>query len=222
MPARRIFVFDAYGTLFDVHSAASREREAVGAGWERLSDLWRTKQLEYTWVLAAAGRYATFWKLTEEALDVAILAIGGVAPGVRGRLLDAYRALDAYPEVGAMLARLRDAGARTAILSNGDPDLLAAALRSAGLEDRFDAVLSVAEAGVFKPAMKVYALATRQFGVEAAEITFVSSNRWDVAGGKAFGFRTVWVNRRGAPDEYPELAPDTVLGDLSPLAAEEG
>lgn len=220
MPRSQVYVFDAYGTLFDVHSASARHRDAIGPSWERLSELWRTKQLEYTWVLAAAGRHATFWQVTQEALDYAIAATGGVADGVRAKLLAAYRQLDAYPEVPHVLARLKDGGARLAILSNGDPELLDAAIASAGLGGSFDAVLSVAEAGVFKPSMKVYALATTRFGVEPEAITFVSSNRWDIAGGSAFGFRAVWVNRRGAPDEYPALPPARVLHDLAPLGDE--
>ena len=158
------YVFDAYGTLFDVHSAAARHRDAIGPDWERLSSLWRQKQLEYTWVHAGMGRHATFAALTEQSLDFAIASMGGVAPGTRARLLEAYRSLEAYPEVKGALAQLKTRGARLAILSNGDPDMLEAAIHSAGLDGAFDAVLSVASAGVFKPAMRVYELATRQSG----------------------------------------------------------
>lgn len=222
MTGPRHFLFDAYGTLFDVHSAAARHRDAIGPSWERLSEIWRSKQLEYTWVLAAAGRHATFRELTERALDFAIASVGGVPAGLRAQLLDAYRALSAYPEVPEVLASLRRSGATLAILSNGDPDMLEEAMRSAGLEGALDAVLSVHAIGVFKPSMKVYAMATQRFGVEPGAITFVSSNRWDVAGGAAFGLKAVWVNRRGAPDEYPDLAPARVLQNLSPLATESG
>lgn len=215
------YVFDAYGTLFDVHSAAARHRDAIGPRWERLSDLWRTKQLEYTWVHAGMGRRATFAALTEQSLDFAIASVGGVPPGTRAQLLEAYRSLDVYPEVRDVLARLKTRGARLAILSNGDPDMLGRAIECAGLENRFDAVLSVAEAGIFKPAMRVYELATRAFAIDPPAVSFQSSNRWDVAGAKAFGFRTVWVNRTGAPDEYPALPPDIVTRDLSALASEK-
>jgi 2-haloacid dehalogenase len=213
------YVFDAYGTLFDVHSAAARHRDTIGPDWERLSSLWRQKQLEYTWVHAGMGRHATFAALTGQSLDFAIASMGGVAPGTRARLLEAYRSLEAYPEVTGVLARLKTNGARLAILSNGDPDMLEAAIHSAGLHGAFDAVLSVASAGVFKPAMRVYELATRQFAVEPAAISFQSSNRWDIAGAKAFGFHAVWVNRSAAPDEYPDLSADLIVKDLSALVA---
>lgn len=220
MPATTpIFVFDAYGTLFDVHSAASRHAEAIGPNWERLSQLWRQKQLEYTWILAAAGRHGTFRAMTEQGLDYAIAATGALAPGLRDKLLAAYDTLAAYPEVPAMLARLKAAGAKTAILSNGDPDMLASAVESAGLSDACDAVISVAEAGLFKPAMKVYALVTERFGVAPERVSFQSSNRWDIAGAKAFGFRTVWINRLRLPDEYPAYPAERVLHDLSQLDA---
>lgn len=211
------FVFDAYGTLFDVHSAAARHRDAIGPQWERLSSLWRTKQLEYTWVHAGMDRPATFAELTEQALDFAIATVGGAAPAVRSRLLEAYLSLDAYPEVKEVLAGLKARGARLAILSNGDPDMLDAAVDSAGLANVFDAVLSVASAGVFKPSRRVYDLATRAFAVEPAAISFQSSNRWDIAGARAFGFHTVWVNRTSAPEEYPALPADAVVSDLAAL-----
>lgn len=212
-----VFVFDAYGTLFDVHSAAARHAGEIGPHADRLSQIWRLKQLEYTWIRAAAGRHGTFRAMTEQGLDYAIASVGGVAPGVREKLLAAYDTLLAYPEVPAMLARLKAAGARTAILSNGDPDMLASAVRSAGLDGSLDDVISIADAGIFKPAMRVYALATERFGVAPHAISFQSSNRWDVAGAKVFGFRTVWINRLGAPDEYTDLPADVVLPDLSRL-----
>jgi 2-haloacid dehalogenase len=212
-----IYVFDAYGTLFDVHSAAARFSDEIGPKAGRLSEIWRLKQLEYTWIRAAAGLDGSFRAMTEQGLDYAIAATGGVAPGLRQKLLSAYDTLAAFPEVPDMLARLKAGGALTAILSNGDPDMLASAVSSAGLDGRFDAVLSVAEAGVFKPAMRVYALVTDRFRCAPEGVSFQSSNRWDIAGAKAFGFRTVWVNRAGAPDEYPDLAPDRVLKDLSTL-----
>src|SRR5262249_2443008 len=135
----RTFVFDAYGTLFDVHSAAARHRDAIGASWERLSQIWRTKHLEYTWIWAQTGRHTTFRRLAEQGLDFAIAAVGGVPPGVRERLLASYERLAAYQEVPGVLAELKAAGARLAILTNGDPDLIDAAVDSAGLHGLFDA-----------------------------------------------------------------------------------
>lgn len=212
-----VYLFDAYGTLFDVHSAAARHSREIGERWQGLSEIWRTKQLEYTWVLSMAGRRATFWQLTEDALDYAIAASGGVRDGLRDELLAAYRELDAYPEVSAVLGALRAQGARIAVLSNGDPAMLADAARSAGVQDLLDAVLSVEAAGIFKPAPEVYELASMHFGIPPAAMSFQSSNRWDIAGAKAYGFRTVWINRGGRPDEYGDLGPDLVLGDLRGL-----
>lgn len=213
----RHFVFDAYGTLFDVHSAAGRFRAEIGPEADRLSQVWRTKQLEYTWVQAAAGRHGTFRAATEQGLDFAIATIGGIAPGLREKLLGAYDALSAYPEVKAMLTDLKARGAVCAVLSNGDPDMLASAVSSAGLGEVLDDVISVADAGLFKPAMSVYALCTQRYGVAPADISFQSSNRWDIAGAHMFGFRTVWINRTGQPDEYPAYPPDFVRPDLTGL-----
>jgi 2-haloacid dehalogenase len=212
-----IFVFDAYGTLFDVHSAAARHKDAIGPAWDRLSQVWRTKHLEYTWVYSAIGRQRTFRELAAASLDVAIASVGGIAPGLREDLLDAYLTLDAYPEVRETLDGLKRRGARTAILSNGDPDMLDAAVGNAGIGGLLDAVLSVEAAGIFKPFFRVYDLVGQRFGCQPGEVLFQSSNRWDAAAAKAYGFRTVWVNRSGAPDEYADLAPDHVFADLRPI-----
>jgi 2-haloacid dehalogenase len=212
-----IHVFDAYGTLFDVHAAAARERDAIGDGWEKLSQTWRTKHIEYTWLHAMTGRPATFWTLTERSLDFASATIGGIPADVRARILGAYRQMAAFPEVLQQLARLKQAGARLAILSNGDPDMLADAVGSAGLGGVFDAVLSVASAGTFKPQPAVYRLVLERFGCPPPDVMFVSSNRWDVAAAHAFGFHTTWVNRTGGPNEYPELPAGKIVRDLRSL-----
>ncbi len=211
------YVFDAYGTLFDVHSAVARHAPLVGPDAARLSELWRAKQLEYSWVLSLCGRYEPFWTLTERALDHALARCPGVDRAVRGPLLDAYRRLDAYPEVPAVLAGLRARGARTAILSNGDPGMLGQAVRSAGLGSLLDATLSVEAAGVFKTSPLAYALVEKALGVGPAGVAFVSSNRWDVAGAAAFGFTALWVNRAGLPDEYPGLDPARTIGSLAEI-----
>jgi 2-haloacid dehalogenase len=217
MHSSPLFVFDAYGTLFDVHSAVARHAARLGSKADAVSRLWRAKQLEYSWVLSLAGRHRDFWVLTAEALDFA-LAAEAVDPGpMRADLLDAYLALDAYPEVPEVLDGLRAAGARTAILSNGAPGMLEAAIASAGLDGRLDAVISVEEAGIFKPDARVYDLACRRFGAAPAEVMFQSSNAWDVAGAAAFGYRCHWINRAGAPAEYPGLGPAATLPDLRPL-----
>ncbi len=215
---RDVFAFDAYGTLFDLHAAAERHRDAIGPKWQQLSQAWRTKHIEYTWVHSLSQRPATFWELAQRSLDYAIASIGDAVPAeARDRLLAAYRTMDAYPEVAEVLATLKDRGARLAILSNGDPDMLDDAVRAAKLGNLFDAVLSVTAAGIFKPAPTVYRLATERFGCTPGDISFQSSNRWDIAGAKAFGFQCVWVNRTRAPDEYPGLRPDSVMRDLRGL-----
>ncbi|EIM25532.1 haloacid dehalogenase type II [Microvirga lotononidis] len=218
IPARaEAVIFDAYGTLFDVHSAVARHMAEIGPDATRFSEIWRAKQLEYSWVLSLAGRYETFWGLTEKALDHAFARCPDVDPSIRPRLLEAYRSLDAYPEVREALRALHRQGLRTGILSNGDPDMLEAAVESAGLADDLDVVLSVDAAQVFKTSPRAYELVLRALPLKAHEVVFVSSNRWDIAGAAAFGFTPVWVNRLGLPDEYADLAPSAVIGSLSEL-----
>jgi 2-haloacid dehalogenase len=216
-----VFVFDAYGTLFDVHAAVGRHAPRIGPDADRLSQIWRARQLEYSWVLGLAGRYEPFWRLTERALDYALAACPSVDSTLRADLLDAYRVLDCYPEVPEVLRRLREGGARTAILSNGDPHMLGAAVRSAELGELLDQVLSVDAVRRFKPDPQVYALATEAFEAERGSIVFVSSNRWDVAGAKAFGFACIWVNRASMPDEYSDLPPERTIRDLGGLLSED-
>jgi 2-haloacid dehalogenase len=211
------YVFDAYGTLFDVHAAIGRYRDAAGADAENLSQLWRTKQLEYTWTLTLAGHYFDFWTLTEHALDYALARFPSVDRSLRGSFLDAYRQLDAYPDARGTLAALKARGARVAILSNGSPDMLASAVDAAGLKALFDAVLSVAAIGAYKPRSDVYALVTNEFGVKPQEVAFVSSNRWDIMGATTFGFRTFWINRSQLPDEYEPFPPAQRLASLGDL-----
>ena len=213
-----VYVFDAYGTLFDVHSAVARHRGAIGPQADRLSQLWRSKQLEYSWTRSLMGRYRDFWSLTEDALEFAATATAvELAGDVRKALLDAYRTLDAYPEVPSVLGALRERGARTAILSNGSLAMLEAAIDAADLGGLLDAALSVDFLKIYKTAPEAYRLVGARFGCAAAEVSFQSSNRWDVAGAKAFGFRTVWINRTGAPDEYADLPPDRTLASLEGL-----
>jgi 2-haloacid dehalogenase len=219
MPLAQVYVFDAYGTLFDVHSAVARHAGEIGPEAARLSDLWRTKQLEYTWVRSLAGRYRDFEALTHDALDYAAARCGGLSPALRDKLLAAYAVLDAYPDAAVILDALRARGARTAILSNGTPAMLDRAVNSAGLAARLDAVLSVDGLNIYKTAPGPYALIGDRFGTAPAQVCFLSSNRWDIAGATAFGLRCVWVNRLGLPDEYSELAPAAVVGSLDGLLA---
>jgi 2-haloacid dehalogenase len=216
MDGIRACVFDAYGTLFDVHSAVGRLRPQIGAHADELSQLWRTKQLEYSWLRALMGRHADFWQVTGDALDYA-LARTGVGASVREPLMQAYLALQAYPEVADVLRQLRAAGLKLAILSNGAPAMLAAAVDNAGIGALLDAVLSVEEVGVFKPDPRVYRLAVDQLSLRPDQVAFQSSNAWDVHGAACFGLRPVWINRFGAPDERLPGGPEHQLRDLSGL-----
>ncbi|MEM9277420.1 MAG: haloacid dehalogenase type II [Pseudomonadota bacterium] len=213
----KAYVFDAYGTLFDIHSAVSRHSEMVGENPARVSEIWRNKQLEYTWVRTGMDRYRDFWELTTDALDFALEAVPGSNADCRKTLLDAYMTLDCYPEVPEVLAKLRETGAKTAILSNGSPDMLSAAVSSAGLADLLDNQFSVDEIGVFKTDSATYAMVTNEYGIQPEDVAFQSSNRWDIAGATAFGFKCHWINRTGQPDEYKDLGPEAVFGDLRGL-----
>lgn len=215
-PARAV-VFDAYGTLFDVHSAVMRHAQHIGPAAPAFSAHWRMKQLEYTWVLSLMGEYRPFWELTTEALDHALAAFPAVDTGLREQLMQAYRGLLAYGEVSQVLAGLRKRGLRTAILSNGDTQMLADAVGSAGLGAHLDAVMSVDEARIFKTSPQTYALVEARLGIAPAETVFVSSNRWDVAGASRFGFATIWCNRTRQPDEYRVHSPLMAVATLDEL-----
>jgi len=214
-----VFAFDAYGTLFDVHAAVRRHAAALGPDAPAISGLWRAKQLEYSWVRTIAGRYQDFWSLTEQALDYALAAFPKADGRLRRDLLDAYWRLDCYPEVPELIRSLKQQGKQLAILSNGTPDMLAAAVAAAGLDGCFDAVLSVDEVRAYKTDPRVYEAVTTQFRVYPEAVSFQSSNRWDVAGAIAYGLRAVWINRTGAPEEYADLKPFAVLPSLAGLTA---
>lgn len=218
MTGERAFVFDAYGTLFDVHAAIARHRGEAGPEADRFSEIWRTKQLEYAWTLTLAGRYVDFWTLTERALDYAFSRISSVDRALRPKLLEAYLALDAFPDAASALADLTSRGLRTAILSNGTPAMLNAAIAASGIGGMVEAILSVDTLRLYKPRPEVYALATQALTVKPAEVVFVSSNRWDVMGAASFGFQTFWVNRARLPDEYADLAPLREISDLAMLS----
>ena len=212
-------LFDAYGTLFDVHAAVQRHAEAIGPDATHLSEIWRNKQLEYSWVLGLAGRYRSFWELTEAALDYALALHPAVDRALREPLLHAYRDLDIYPEVPDVLEALRARSIRTGIFSNGDTAMLARAVASAELGPHLDAVLSVDAARTFKTAPDAYAKALEQAGTARERVLFCSSNRWDIAGASAFGLRCAWINRKGLPDEYRDLPPTAILDSLDGLLA---
>jgi len=211
------YVFDAYGTLFDVHAAVRRHAAAVGPDGQSLSEIWRAKQLEYSWVRTLMGAYADFWQLTEQALDYAFSRVPSADRTLRADLLDAYMRLDCYPEVPSVLRALKASGAKLAILSNGSPAMLAAAVRSAALDTVLDEVFSVDAVRRFKTDPSVYDLVTTAWRLYPDAISFQSSNRWDVAGAARAGFRTVWINRAGLPDEYDDLPPALILPSLEGL-----
>jgi 2-haloacid dehalogenase len=214
-----IFVFDAYGTLFNVHAAMERFRDQAGPDGERMSDIWRTKQLEYSWTLTLAGRYVDFWVLTERALDYALARTPSVPKSLKSDLLNAYFKLDAFPDARAALRALKGAGHKTGILSNGSPAMLQGAVDNAGIGGDLDGVLSVDVLKMFKPRPEVYGLVTDHYNCAPADVTFVSSNRWDVMASVSVGFRGLWVNRSKMPDEYLDFAPEKILSDLSTLTA---
>jgi 2-haloacid dehalogenase len=215
----RACVFDAYGTLFDYASAAAGCRAELGDRHGPLTALWRDKQLQYTWLRALQGRHADFWQVTGDALDFALDTLGFDDPPLRARLMDLYRTLDVFPEVPAMLKRLKAAGLKTAILSNGSPDMLDAAVDKAGIGDLLDAALSVETAGVYKPHPRVYQLAVDRLAIPAAAISFQSSNAWDAYAASAFGMRVVWCNRYGQRPERLPGRPDREIASLAELPA---
>jgi 2-haloacid dehalogenase len=212
-------VFDAYGTLLDVHAAMARHSSRLGDNWLAISADWRQKQLEYSWICSLAGprHHRDFWGLTQDALVWAAAKHGITDPYVLADVLTAYRQLDPYKEAPDVLRRIRGADRRTAILSNGEPGMLAGAVRSSRLHDLLDHVLSIEAVRVFKPDPRVYQLAVRAFGLPAHRIAFVSSNAWDAFGAHAYGSRVFWINRARTPPDYDLAQIATELPDLAAL-----
>jgi len=215
----RACVFDAYGTLFDVAAAARTCGDELGEKAGALSSLWREKQLQYTWLRALQGRHADFWQVTGDALDFALETLGVGSARLRERLMSLYLTLSAFPDARDTLARLKQAGMKTAILSNGTPQMLKAAVEGAQLGDLLDIVLSVEEVGIYKPHPKVYQLAVDRLGVEASAIAFQSSNAWDAYAASAFGMRVVWCNRYDQRPERLPGKPDHEIRSLGELPA---
>lgn len=210
-------VFDAYGTLFDVNAAAREEQQALGDKWQQISDVWRLKQLQYTWLRSLQDNYTDFWNVTEDALTFALASAEIEDPDLKKRLMNLYLKLTVYEEVPATLKRLKDAGIKCAILSNGSPDMLAAAVDNAGIADLLDGVYSVQDVGIFKPHASVYQLAVDGLELSASHMSFQSSNGWDAYSAKDFGFNTIWCNRFGqAPEQIPQT-PDCQITDLSQM-----
>jgi len=222
LPGIKACVFDAYGTLFDFASAARGCHDVLGDNVDKVTALWRDKQIQYTWLRAAQGRHADFWQVTGDSLDFTLETLKLSDARLRDRLMSLYLELAPFPEVPAVFTRLKSAGLHTAILSNGTPRMLAAIVSAAGLDRLFDAVLSVEEVCAFKPHPAVYQLACDRLRLEPAEISFQSSNAWDAHAASAFGMRVVWCNRYGQPAERLPGAPDrevTTLAELPELVA---
>ncbi len=210
-------VFDAYGTLFDFNSAANRCRDVLGEKTDKLSAVWRTKQLQYTWLRGLMGKHKPFWEVTGDALDFAMDTVDISDDALRERLMGLYYNIDAFPEVPEVLKALKNAGMATAILSNGSPDMLEGAVKHTGIGEYLDAVLSVEEVGVYKPHPSVYDIPTNHLGVSHGEISFQSSNAWDAVGAATFGMRVVWCNRYGQRPERLTAEPDAEITTLREL-----
>ena len=215
-------IFDAYGTLFDV-SAAARDAAAEPENaeladiWPQIAEDWRTKQLQYSWLRAVARKHVDFWQLTTDALDWALEAANIKNDALRERLLALYWELSAYPEVAEVLQTLKSRGIATGILSNGNPEMLNAAVSSANISSLLDAVMSVEEVGVYKPHDLVYEMVESRFICERDDVLFVSANGWDAAGAASYGYKTAWINRRAEPVDKLYGTPDFVLSDLKPI-----
>lgn len=210
-------VFDAYGTLFDVHSAVGQHRKRFGDKADAVSAVWRTKQLEYTWLRSLMKDYEPFWQVTGDALDYALDMHDVDDKDLREDLMQAYLSLSDYPEVKTVLKRLTDAGLPCVILTNGSPDMIDAAVKSAGLEDLLGDNLSVHSVGIFKPDPGVYALACEALSLQPSQISFQSSNAWDAVGAAHFGFKVAWINRFNQRRERLPAQPHCELSDLTGL-----
>ena len=212
-------VFDAYGTLFDFLSASKRCRDALGAKADALGQLWRTRQLEYSWLRSLMGVHADFWQVTGEALDFAMASLGVTDARLRDRLMDLFLHIEAFPDARHVLEALKRAKRPALILSNGSPAMLEAAMKSAGVAELLEGALSVEAARIYKPHRHVYELVTRRLQIPAERICFVSSNGWDAAGAAHFGFQAVWANRSGAPRESLPGKLAAEIPDLDALPA---
>lgn len=215
----RACVFDAYGTLFDVHAPTAAIADELGEVAQPLSEMWRQKQLQYTWLRSLMGEHVDFWQITGDGLDYAMDSFKVDNPDIRRRLMEMYEKLEAYPDATATLKLLKDAGYKTAILSNGAPKMLNSAVENSGLAPLIDDPISIEDAGIYKPSSRVYQLAVDRLGVEREEICFVSANAWDVAGSANFGFQVAHLNRFDQPPERLPGKPKAIIKSLSELPA---
>ena len=212
----KALIFDAYGTLFDVNSAANKCKDKIGEDWENFANFWRTTQLEYTWLRSLMRRHQNFWKITEDSLDKS-MRVFGIDKNMKNELLDLYKVLSPYPEVKNVLESLKVQNFKLAILSNGTPALLNELVTSNDLNNLFDDLFSVEEVKVFKPDSKVYEIPTKKYNIKASQITFLSANTWDVSGGGNFGYNSVWVNRNKSKFDILDYQPKNEVSNLTQL-----
>ena len=212
----KAIIFDAYGTLFDVNSAAEKCKEKLGDKWEGFANYWRTTQLEYTWLRSLMRRHKDFWQITEDSLDKS-MNFYNIDNSMRSELLNLYKVLSPFKEVRDALNKLKQSNYKLAILSNGTPDLLNELVVSNQLKDIFDDIFSVEEAGIFKPDSKVYDLPINKYNIEKNEVLFLSANTWDVSGAGNYGYNTVWVNRNNNIFDKLDFEPNQQISNLSEL-----
>ena len=212
----KAIIFDAYGTLFDVNSAAEKCKDKIGDKWEGFANFWRTTQLEYTWLRSLMKRHKDFWQVTEDSLDKSMKAFN-IDPSMKNELLNLYKVLSPFKEVPETLKKLKEKNFKLAILSNGTPSLLNELVRSNDLNDLFDDLFSIEEVGIYKPDAKVYDLPVKRYKFEKNEIAFLSANTWDVSGGGNYGFNSIWVNRNKSIFDNLGYKPQNEIKNLSEL-----
>ena len=212
----KAIIFDAYGTLFDVNSAAEKCRDRIGDKWESFANFWRTTQLEYTWLRSLMKRHKDFWQITEESLDKSIKTYK-IDPSMKNDLLDLYKALSPYEEVQEVLKKLKEKNYRLGILSNGTPDLLNQLVKTNNLDNIFDDIFSIEEVGIYKPDSKVYDIPIKKYKIQKDEVVFLSSNTWDVSGGGNYGYTSIWVNRNNNIFDNLDYKPKNEIKNLNQL-----
>ena len=212
----KAIIFDAYGTLFDVNSAAEKCKDKIGDKWESFANYWRITQLEYTWLRSLMKRHKDFWQVTEESLDKSMNTYE-IDSSMRNELLDLYKILSTFKEVPDVLKSLKEKNFKLAILSNGTPSLLKELVKSNNLENIFDDIFSIEEVGVYKPDSKVYDIPTKKYQILRNEIAFLSANTWDVSGGGNYGYNSIWVNRNSNTFDNLDYLPKHQIEDLSKL-----
>ena len=215
----KAIIFDAYGTLFDVNSAAEKCKDKIGEKWEPFSNFWRTTQLEYTWLRSLMGRHKDFWQITEDSLDKS-MKVFKIKPSMKDELLNLYKVLSPFKEVQETLKKLKEKKFKLAILSNGTPSLLKELVKSNNLENLFDDIFSIEEVGVYKPNSEVYDIPIKKYKIKKNEVAFLSSNSWDVSGGGNYGFQAIWVNRNNNIFDNLDYKPRSEIKDLSGLLNE--